>query len=188
MGDFTAEPPHWEVVASEELQDCAVFRVRRDHARSPRTGRIHPFYGIEADAWVNVVPVTAAGEVVLVRQYRHGTRELTLEIPGGIVDPGETPLEAGARELLEETGYGGGTFAPLGSVNPNPALFANRVHTFVARGVEPRQPIDNSGTEETAVVLLGADEVRRGVESGRIDHALVVVALCRWLLEREPEG
>jgi 8-oxo-dGTP pyrophosphatase MutT (NUDIX family) len=184
----TPEPPLWEVVASEEIQNCAVFRVRRDHARSPRTGRIHPFYGIEADAWVNVVPVTSSGEVVLVRQYRHGTREVTLEIPGGIVDPGETPLQAAERELLEETGYGGGRLAPLGSVNPNPALFANRVHTFVAHGVEPRQPVRQSGTEETSVVLLPGDAVRGAIESGRIDHALVVVALCRWFLELEGGG
>jgi len=185
MHTSTPGPPLWEVVESEELQNCAVFRVRRDHARSPRTGQVHPFYGIEADAWVNVVPVTSAGEVVLVRQYRHGTREVTLEIPGGIVDPGETPIQAAERELLEETGYGGGALAALGSVNPNPALFANRVHTFVARGVEPLQAIQHSGTEETEVELLPADGVRKAVESGLIDHALVVVALCRWFLESE---
>jgi 8-oxo-dGTP pyrophosphatase MutT (NUDIX family) len=185
MHEPTSDPPLWEVVASEELQDCAVFRVRRDHARSPRTGQIHAFYGIEADGWVNVVPVTNSGEVVMVRQYRHGTRELTLEIPGGIIDPGETPVEAAGRELLEETGYAGGHLVPLGSVNPNPALFANRVHTFIARGVELRQAIQQSGTEETAVVLLPVDSVRNAIESGQIDHALVVVALCRWLLEGE---
>jgi 8-oxo-dGTP pyrophosphatase MutT (NUDIX family) len=185
MHEPTSEPPLWEVVESEMLQDCAVFRVRRDHARSPRTGQIHPFYGIEADGWVNVVPVTAAGEVVLVRQYRHGTREVTLEIPGGIIDPGENPDVAAEREMLEETGFGGGRLTPLGSVNPNPALFANRVHTFVAEGVEPRQAIQQVGTEETAVVLLPGGEVRNAIESGQIDHALVVVALCRWLLQSE---
>jgi ADP-ribose pyrophosphatase len=183
-----SEPPPWELVASEDLQDCAVFRVRRDQARSPRTGVVHRFYGIEADAWVNVVPVTTAGEVVLVRQYRHGTREVTLEIPGGIVDPGERPERAAERELLEETGYGGGSLTPLGSVNPNPALFSNRVHTFVARGVEPLREIRNSGTEETSLVLLPVAAVREAVETGRIDHALVVVALCRWFLEEEAGG
>ena len=82
----------------------------------------------------------------------------------------------------QAAGYGGGSLAPLGSVNPNPALFSNRVHTFVARGVEPIREIRPVGTEETAVELMTAADVREAVATGRIDHALVVVALCRWFL------
>ena len=79
------DPPSWDVVEREELQDCAVFRVTRHLSRSPRTGTLHPFYGIEADPWVNVVPVTPSGEIVMVRQWRHGSGEVTLEIPGGMI-------------------------------------------------------------------------------------------------------
>jgi 8-oxo-dGTP pyrophosphatase MutT (NUDIX family) len=176
------DPPAWELVAREELQDCAVFRVTRSLARSPRTGELHPFYGIVADAWVNVVALTAADEVVMVRQWRHGAERVTLEIPGGIVDPGESPAEAAARELLEETGFGGGRLEPLGSVNPNPALFGNRVHTFLIRGVAPLGPVQNAGTEETSVVLVPRDEIPALLRAEAIDHALVVAALFRFQL------
>src|SRR5262245_27824962 len=95
-------PRPWQVLGTEALHDCRVFRVRRALVRSPSSGDAHSFFSIEADPWVNVVPVTADGHVVMVRQYRHGSREVTLEIPGGIVDPGEDPAVAAARELSEE--------------------------------------------------------------------------------------
>lgn len=175
----------WERVATEPLQDCAVFHVHRVRSRSPRTGDVHDFYGIGADPWVNVVALTDDDELVLVHQYRHGADAVTLEIPGGIVDPGEAPAEAAVRELREETGYGGGSLEPLGSVNPNPALFSNRVHTFLARGVRPIGAVENEGHEETRVVLLPRRGLREALRSGAIDHALVVAALL-WLSLETP--
>ena len=177
-------PRRWKVVESEELQQCKVFAVKRTMARSPATGEIHPFFQIEASEWVNVVPITADDELVLVRQYRHGSREITLEIPGGIVDPGETPAEAAARELLEETGYRAERVEAIGSVNPNPALFGNRCHTFLAPGAAPVAPIQNTRLEETSVELVPVAEIPDHLREGRIDHALVVAALY-WYALRE---
>jgi ADP-ribose pyrophosphatase len=177
-----SEPAPWKLVEREELQDCAVFKVARLHARSPKSGAVHPFYGITADDWVNVVALTAHDEIVMVRQWRHGSQSVTLEIPGGIIDPGETPAAAAARELREESGYGGGTIVPLGSANPNPALFANRVYTFLIRGVAREGAIANESTEETAAVLVPRRELADRIRSEEIDHALVLAALLRFSL------
>ena len=184
-----SSPRPWSVVETEPLHDCAVFRVARTQARSPRTGDVHPFYQIQADDWVNVVPVTGDGRVVMVRQYRHGCQEVTLEIPGGMVDPGEEPVVAGARELLEETGYrAGAPLIPIGSVNPNPALFDNRCFQFVAPACEKVAEIRNESTEETHVELVPGAEIERRIEAGEIHHALVVAALFRWRMLGGADG
>lgn len=177
-------PPSWPLLDSETLQDCAVFTVQRALVRSPRSGAAHPFYRIGAAPWVNVVPRTADGHVVMVRQFRHGSRSVTLEIPGGMVDPGEAPEEAAARELLEETGYRPARLRPLGALNPNPALFANRVHTFLAEDVERVDDVRNPGLEETVVELVHEDELPERLRAGEVDHALVVAALHWWDLDR----
>lgn len=144
---------------------------------APTTGKSHPFYRIHSPEWVNVVALTAQDELVMVRQFRHGSRAMTLEIPGGLVDPGESPQEAAARELLEETGYRAGRLSSLGSISPNPALFANRCHMQVAEGCEAVAEIQNSATEETIVELLPLADLHKTLRSGGIDHALVVAAL-----------
>jgi ADP-ribose pyrophosphatase len=172
-----SKPRRWTALETELLQRCAVFTVSRVRTRSPKTGEAHDFFRIDSSDWCNIVPLTEGGEVVMVKQYRHGAREVTLEIPGGIVDPGETPTEAAARELVEETGYRAEEVVPLGGVNPNPALFGNRLHTFVGYGAKLVGSVENEGTEETAVELVPEPELRRLVLAGRVDHALVVSAL-----------
>jgi 8-oxo-dGTP pyrophosphatase MutT (NUDIX family) len=160
--------------------------VNRTLVRPPGSAAAHPFYSIEADSWVNVVPITRDEQVVMVRQYRHGSREVTLEIPGGIVDPGEEPAAAAARELVEETGHRAIRMRALGSLNPNPALFGNRVYTFLAEAVERVCDVMNGPLEETVVELVPVREVPALVRSGEIDHALVIAALHWWMLDREP--
>ena len=170
-------PPLWRVLEEEHLQHCKVFDVHKATMESPLTGKPHPFFRIESPAWVNVVALTAQEELVLIRQFRHGSRVVTLEIPGGLVDPGETPEVAGGRELLEETGYKAGRLESLGSLNPNPALFANRVHMQVALDCVQDREIQNTSTEHTMVELLPLAELPDVLRSGGIDHALVVAAL-----------
>jgi 8-oxo-dGTP pyrophosphatase MutT (NUDIX family) len=183
-GSAPEELARWEHGPIEELQDCKVFRVGRSWTRSPRTGDLHPFYRIDSPDWVNVVPLTDDDRVVLVRQFRHGARAHTLEIPGGMVDPGEDPATAAARELIEETGFEARSIATLGHINPNPALFGNRCHMFVARGVRRVREIANTDLEETHVELVPRSELGRLARSGAIDHALVVVAIY-WLEQLE---
>jgi 8-oxo-dGTP pyrophosphatase MutT (NUDIX family) len=167
----------WTTIERERIQECRVFEVERIRSRSPRTGEAHDFFGIGAPDWVNVIPLAEDGRVVMVRQFRHGAGALTLETPGGMVDPGETPAEAAARELFEETGYRAARVVPLGGVNPNPALFGNRLHVFLAQGARCEGELVPEGTEETAVELVEASRLRRLVLDGVVDHALVVAAL-----------
>lgn len=178
-----SRPKPWELLETEPLQDCAVFSVSRVWTRSPLSQERVPFYRIEASDWVNVVPVTTEGEVVMIHQWRHGSYGLTLEIPGGMIDPGETPEGAARRELLEETGYQADTVVPIGSLNPNPALFTNRVHSFVAPGARRVGEVMNPGHEETQVELVPVAEIRDRLRRGEIDHALVAAALYWWELQ-----
>ena len=184
----TVAPPAWRVLEEEHLQHCKVFDVHKATMESPLTGEPHPFYRIESPPWVNIVALTEAEELVLIRQFRHGSRVVTLEIPGGLVDPGETPEFAGGRELLEETGYRAGRLESLGSLNPNPALFANRVHMQVALNCVQEQEIQTKSTEHTMVELLPLAELPGVLREGGIDHALVVAALYAFdLWRREQE-
>jgi 8-oxo-dGTP pyrophosphatase MutT (NUDIX family) len=180
-----SRPRRWNALETEALQDCKVFQVSRTLTESPHTGERHSFFRIDSADWVNVIPLTAAGEIVMVRQYRHGLREVTLEIPGGMVDAGETAEQAAARELLEETGYRAARIEPLGSVNPNPALFGNRLYAFAAHGCERVAEVANESTEETVVELVPQRELHRLVRAGGVDHALVLAGLLLYSLSRE---
>ena len=170
----------WRRERSEQVADCRVFKVRRDHSAGPRGRGEHDFYVIEAPDWINVIPVTKAGEVVFIELYRHGSEEISLEIPGGMVDPGETPGETAARELLEETGYEAREVVSLGRTRPNPAIQDNWIHTFLAPGVERRGEPSNAGTEQTRVRLVPLEQVPALISEGKITHSLVVVGF-HWL-------
>jgi 8-oxo-dGTP pyrophosphatase MutT (NUDIX family) len=181
-------PKRWIPLETELLQECAVFTVSRTRTRSPNDGADHDFYRIDSADWVNIIPVTPEGEVVMVRQYRHGTREVTLEIPGGMVDPGETPAQAAARELLEETGFRVDEVVPIGSTSPNPALFGNRVYSYLGVGARCVGEIANEGSEETVVELVSEARLPEVLRSGGVDHALVLAAfLFRRLYEEAQE-
>ena len=171
----------WPETGTERLLDCRVFEVERSHARSPVDDSPHEFYRLHAPDWAQIVPVTPADEIVLVRQYRHGARDTVLEIPAGQVDPGETPAEAAVRECREETGYVAREPRLLLDINPNPALFANRLHAFCAFDVERIGEIQNTVTEQTEVELVPRRDLPRLLRAGRIDHALVALTLWRFL-------
>jgi 8-oxo-dGTP pyrophosphatase MutT (NUDIX family) len=172
----------WKVVKSEPLSSNRVFSTRKDTSVSPITGEEHEFFVIEAPDWVNIVAVTDTGEVLLIRQYRHGIDSETIEIPGGCVDPGETPLEAAKRELLEETGYVSDVWSCIGEVIPNPAIQNNTCYTFLARGLRKERDPDFDTTEYIVTFTAPVADIPKLVREKRITHSLVVSAFYWFCL------
>jgi ADP-ribose pyrophosphatase len=169
-------PSVWPLLSSRVLGDYRVFCVRGERTRSPRTGLPHDFYVLECPDWANVVALTPRNEVVLVRQFRAGTRSITLEIPGGSVERGESPLAAVRRELREETGHAARTWKRIGVVHPNPAIQGNRCSTFLARGCREVGELTPDEGEDLAVELVPLRRVPDLIRRGRITHSLVIAA------------
>jgi ADP-ribose pyrophosphatase len=176
-------PKPWKLISSERKASFRIFDLRIDRACSPRTDRIYDFYILETTAWVNVIPLTPRNEVVLIRQYRHGTQEVTLEIPGGIVESSDSPEVAARRELLEETGYEASEMAPLGFVHPNPAFLNNRCYTFLAKDARRVGKQAQDEKEDIEVVLIPLSHVPHLIRKGEITHALVLAAFYRFYME-----
>ena len=180
----------WEKLASRRGPEMPLFGVRFDRLRHPQTSTEFERLVLESPAWINVVAVTSAGEIVMVEQFRFGVGKLTLEPVGGIVDAGEDSLAAARRELLEESGYGGGNWRYLGSVQANPAYHDNLCHHWLADGVTRlREPAPDEG-EAIRVHLLSLEELRQAIATGWLRHSLGLSALSRvfslWELPYEP--
>lgn len=191
---MATQPKPWKIIDSSHLADYTIFSIYRVRSESPRTGKVLPFHIIDCGTWINIFPITENGHVVMIRQYRHGTKEITLEIPGGLAEPNEDPADAARREMVEETGYDSDTILPLGCVTPNPAFLTNRCHTFVAPHVSRVRAQSLDRGEDIEVVLIPLHQLRELVSNGTITHSLVVAAIylldiyaqkhpesCSWL-------
>jgi len=162
--------------------DYKVFTTAFLDAANPRTGAVTRFSLIQCADWVNVIALTTRDEVVMLRQYRPGIDRVCIEIPGGMIDPGEDPVAAAVRELAEETGYGGGRAELIGRTAPNPALQNNALHTVLVTGVSLVAPARPDDGEVLAVYTAPLAEIHRQIRSGEIEHALVVVAFAHLAL------
>jgi len=158
---------------------CRVFDVDRVSFAPPDGRPPREYFVVEAPDWINVVPLTADGQVVFIRQYRFGIDQLTLEIPGGMCDDREPPAEAARRELREETGYDSDELVDLGWVHPNPAVQTNRCHTFLAKNARLVGPPDPDEDEAFEIVTVPLSDVGKLIQDGTITHALVVAAFYK---------
>ena len=182
----------WEVLRSQLLVDSPWLRLRAEACRMPGGQVLDPFFVAEKSDWVNVVALTPAEELVLVRQYRHGLGRMVLEVPGGCIDPQDASPEAAARrELLEETGCAARAWTPTGVYAPNPNDQTNLVYAFLARGVEQVAGQELDTTEELEVVrvpLADLDAMLAGGEFLQAMHLAALFFALRALEGKPPAG
>ena len=175
----------WKVLESEYLVRRPWLTARRDRLELP-DGRIIPeYYVLEYPDWVNVIAITKDGQFVMERQYRHAARKISLELPCGVMEEGETPLEAAKRELLEETVFGGGQWKKLMELSPNPSAMSNTTHCFLAIGVEKIAEQHLDETEELSVLFMTKEEVKRMLNENQICQALMVAPLYKYIYAAE---
>lgn len=171
----------WERIETRLDRSYDLFSISVQRSRSPRTGNVHEFQVLNSPDWVAVIPVTPDNQVIMVRQYRHGTAGLSLEPPGGLIKDGQTPEESAREELEEETGYQASAFEMLGWMYPMPALFTNRFYVFLAREASPTGRINPDETEEIETVPIPVDRVKDYIRSGKINSSVMVAALHLFL-------
>jgi len=175
----------WKKIRSQPLGDFRIFTIRSDVKISPRTGKEHDFFILDSVDWVNVIAVTPQNELVMVEQFRHGTNAVELEIPGGMMDAGETdPVATAVRELREETGYEGDRTRVLGKISANPAMMSNHCHTVLVENCQRKHAVQFDSGEDIITRLVPLAEIPQLITSGRIQHPLVVTALYYYQLAR----
>ena len=167
----------WEKIASKLLGDFRIFKLRSDVRVSPRTGKEHDFFVLDSRDWVNVIALTPERQLVMIEQFRVGSSTVELEIPGGLTDAGESPVNAAVRELREETGYEGENARVLGRIFPNPAIQSNTCFTVLIENCRCVHPVQFDAGEDLQTHLVPAADAPKLVAEGRIQHSLVAVGI-----------
>lgn len=170
----------WDIIRSEYLYRSPWLTVRKDMVRTEKGITIDDFYVLEYPSWVNVIAITADGQFIIERQYRHGIGQEVYEICAGVCEKDEEPIDAAKRELLEETGFGGGRWSLIGKYAPNPNSMNNWCYSFLAENVvqmkEPHQEI----TESISVYQVSKDELKNLMTTGQIVEGIMLTPLWQY--------
>lgn len=177
----------WKTKSSKEIADCKIFKVREDVSERESDTKESTFFVLENSDWVNIIALTKAGEVVLIEQFRHGIKDVILEIPGGMIDDDEKAETAARRELVEETGFSSEKFILLGKSHPNPAIQNNTVFHFLAVDCEKTEDVSFDEHESVLTKIVSLEETENLIESGVITHSLVVAAFYYFLIYNRKE-
>lgn len=171
----------WKVLRTEYLIKRPWLTARRDDVELPDGRTIPEYYVLEYPDWVNVIAITKNGHFVMEQQYRHALGSTNFELPCGVIEGGETPIEAAKRELEEETGYGGGEWTELMELSANPSTMNNLTHCFLANGVEKVSEPHLDATEDLSVHLLTREEVLNLLRKNEMMQSLMVAPLLKYL-------
>jgi len=178
------DPQPWQTIESSYLHRRPWLTMRQDVVKLSNGRTIDDYYVQEFPDWVNVLALTKERKAVLIRQYRHGLGSVDYELPAGVCEPDESPLEAARRELLEETGYSGGMWSPLMTLSPNPALQNNLSYSFLAEGVTRSATQQLDPTEEITVHEVTLDDLRNLIFGGEMLQALHSAPVLKYLMQR----
>jgi ADP-ribose pyrophosphatase len=175
---------NWQTLEDKFVSDLKIFKVRMKKRMNPQSGRISDFVMLDSSDWVNIIPVTLDNKIVMVEQYRHGTDSITLELPGGMVEPNEKFADAAMRECREETGFEGiGSAIQIGQVLPNPAFINNKCTTFLWKGCTRKFEQNLDSNEVIVIKEFTFSEVKSMIESGVINHAIILNAFFFFFLK-----
>lgn len=178
----------WLTVETRTVYCTPIFDLHRRRSAHPQRGQ-KDFFILEAPNWVNIIPLTDKEEVVMVRQFRHGINDFTVEVPGGMVDPDDPdPRDAARREMIEESGYDSEHIIELGRVHPNPAIQGNYCYSYLARDVRKVTKPATNGAEETQVVLIPLRDIPKMIASEKILHALTISAFSFFHVYNPPKA
>ena len=184
---FKFTKPAWELLKDKKLYETPIFSLHQLELNPAVQQSIHPFYILKAPEWINMIPLTENNEIVLVEQYRVGVDETTLELPGGMVDSGESPITAAKRELLEETGYKSDEWDLIGKTSSNPAILNNFTHLYVAKNCVFTGSNSPDGSEDIKVHKMPLNDFFDLVRDGTVHHAIVLAAVAQFLLNKRSE-